>query len=52
MGPLLEYLPDLFPELDERLTALRRSEEVLVDDQVDDETDSEESPVDESQTRP
>jgi negative regulator of sigma E activity len=35
-----------------RLTALRRSEEMLVDDQVDDETDSEESPVEESQTRP
>ena len=35
-----------------RLTALRRSEEVPVDDQVDDETDSEESTVDESQTRP
>jgi hypothetical protein len=35
-----------------RLTTLRRSEEVLVEDQTDDEADSEESPANESPTQP
>jgi hypothetical protein len=35
-----------------RLTTLRRSEEVLVEDQTDDEADSEESPANDSPTQP
>ena len=35
-----------------RLTTLRRSEEVLVEDVAEDEADSEETPVNDSPTQP